>query len=290
MIRAAHVDSYLQYEPSCPPGDADERTTVPAVHERVSQQPLPAAGRLEVPDDATSEQLLHQVWGLPAQGPKEPWPHPVPPQVPEQVLDADQWMRDCPNFLEWLGARLQHWEARAAAAPRLRPNWRAQLHPDVSSVLPPRYNLNPGTAVFERLHGLDTLIQAAHVVQQVFADWPEQDRQPVFAKGDHEKAYRNWPVHPDEQIYLVSLVWDEAVGPHGGFRAYVHKALPFGALAAVWQYTRISQGVCHILARLFGVPQLAYVDDFLRAAPRKYAAAQENAFQRVHAMLGIPLN
>ncbi len=39
----------------------------------------------------------------------------------------------------------------------------------------------------------------------------------------------------------------------------------------------------------FGVPQLACVDDFLRAAPRRYAAALENAFQRVHAMLGFPL-
>ena len=43
------------------------------------------------------------------------------------------------------------------------------------------------------MHGLDTLIQAAHLVQEVFSDWPEEGRQPVFAKGDHEQAYRNWP-------------------------------------------------------------------------------------------------
>ena len=87
----------------------------------------------------------------------------------------------------------------------------------------------------------------------------------------------------------VSLVYDPAVGPAGGFQAYAHRALPFGAVAAVWGYTRIALAVCHILQRLFGVPQLAYVDDFLRASPAFAATAMQDAFLRVHAMLGIPV-
>ena len=94
---------------------------------------------------------------------------------------------------------------------------------------------------------------------------PEVSNQPTLAKGDHEKAYRQWPVHPEDHPLVVTLVWDKA---KQHFRAYVHLALPFGAVSAVWHYTRISQGMCHILRRLFAIPQLAYVDDFLRCVPR----------------------
>ena len=109
---------------------------------------------------------------------------------------------------------------------------------------------------------------------------------PIWAKGDHEKAYRNWPVHVDDQPLLATLVWEKA---HQCFRVFVHLALPVGAIAAVWHYTRLSQGVCGILRRLFAIPQMAYVDDFLRCVPKCYAAICEDAFQRVHRILGIPL-
>ena len=84
-------------------------------------------------------------------------------------------------------------------------------------------------------------------------------------------------------------MWSDEVGPNGGYLAFAHRALPFGALRAVWVYTAISQGVCAILRRLLAVPQLAYADDFLRVGPKWWAAAQEDAFRRIHAALGIPL-
>lgn len=90
---------------------------------------------------------------------------------------------------------------------------------------------------------------------------------PGWAKGDHEQAHRNWPVHPEDQPLLATLVWDKQ---NQCFRVFVHLALPFGAVAAVWHYTRIRQGVCGILRRLFAVPQMAYVDDFLICVPRKH--------------------
>ena len=85
------------------------------------------------------------------------------------------------------------------------------------------------------------------------------------------------------------MVWDDDVPPSGGCRAYAHRGLPFGATKAVWAYTGIAQGVCAILRVLFAVPQSAYMDDFLRAVPAKWAALCERAFQRVHDTLGIPL-
>ncbi len=435
-IRTMQAYSYLEYRPAVPAQGILAGTEVPA-------RPLQPMGEVEQglreirPVDPLA--AIEQVWNLEEQAPRQPWPTPPQPKVPQHVDEAYAWMHNCPDFLGWLEARLRHWERRAVEAPKLRPNWRAQLPESIRAVLPTRYNaplhaemlraagaperqvkdilrgltvagvledsllyyalpphlrpdsvevakeleaamarapgelrrllrkrpamkgmdkvleqtraearagkfsgpyevyfdtngtlvstvpfehwlptlrfpreqlgkeassyeyrpiddctasgLNLATAVHEkmRMQNLATLLSCARRVREIFADWGEEDSVPVFAKGDHEKAYRNWPVAEDEQRYLVTLVWDDSVGPNGGFQAFVHRALPFGALAAVWQYTRISQGVCQILARLFSVPKLAYVDDFLRAVPRAFAAACENAFQRVHAMLGIPL-
>ena len=50
------------------------------------------------------------------------------------------------------------------------------------------------------------------------------NHKPVWAKGDHEKAYRNWPVHQEDQPLLATLVWDKT---QQCFRVFVHLALPF---------------------------------------------------------------
>ena len=78
------------------------------------------------------------------------------------------------------------------------------------------------------MHGLGTLLACAF--------WGAEG-EPAFSKGDHEKAYRQWPVSPEDYAFLVTLVWSDMVGHSGGFEAYAHRALPFGALAAVIIYT-----------------------------------------------------
>ena len=138
------------------------------------------------------------------------------------------------------------------------------------------------------MHGLETLLTTAHYVRKKFAGW-RASGEPVFAKGDHEKAYRQWPVHPQDHNLVVTLVWSHEVGTTGGCRAFAHRAQPFGALRAVRVYTGISQGVGQVLRRLLSVQQFAYVDDFLRVGPQRWAAAQEHAFRRLHKLLGIPL-
>lgn len=123
------------------------------------------------------------------------------------------------------------------------------------------------------------LLACAHQAREVFA--------PLGVTGDRGRAYRQWPVHPVDRKLLITLVWSNDVGDNGGYYAYAHHALPFGAVRAVWAYTSISQGICAILRRLLAIPQLAYVDDFLRAGPRAWAAAHENASRRIRALLGI---
>ena len=136
--------------------------------------------------------------------------------------------------------------------------------------------------------GLASLLDAVAFIAEEFHEWGE-DGVPLIAKGDHAQAYRQCPVHPDDIPLLVCLVWDDAVGPAGGFRAFAHKALPFGAFGAVWGYSRVGASVVHILRRLFAVAQFAYVDDFFRGTPRRYSAVQQWIFREVHMLLGIPL-
>ena len=107
--------------------------------------------------------------------------------------------------------------------------------------------LNLATSTCEKMHmhGPGTLLASAREVREVFSDW-QQDGLPIFAKGDHEKAYRQWPVHEEDYNLVVALVWNDKVGAHGGFQVYAHSALPFGALSFVTIYTTISEAVCFI--------------------------------------------
>ncbi|CAK0855107.1 unnamed protein product, partial [Prorocentrum cordatum] len=133
--------------------------------------------------------------------------------------------------------------------------------------------LNPAATAIEamRVTGLSALMATIQHVAEVFQDWGS-DGEPLLAKGEHKKACRQWPVRPDERNYVVTQVWSDDVGTEGGFLAFAHIALPFGALGAVWGCARVGGSVCHALQRLFAVPQMAYVDDFFRASPRRFAA------------------
>ena len=139
-----------------------------------------------------------------------------------------------------------------------------------------------------RVTGLSTLMATIEHVAELFQDWGS-DGEPLLAKGDHKKAYRQWPVRPDERKYVVTLIWSDDVGTEGGFLAFAHRALPFGAFGAVWGYARVGGSVCHVLQRVFAVPQMAYVDDFFRSSPRRFAALQQWIFGQLHELLGIPL-
>jgi hypothetical protein len=150
--------------------------------------------------------------------------------------------------------------------------------------------LNPATAAVERMRmtGLEELMNTTQFIADQFGDWGT-DGQPVLAKGDHKQAYRQWPVAEEDECLLVILIFDPTMGERGGFWAFSHRALPFGAFAAVWGYQRLSFGVVRPLRRLFAVPQYAYVDDFNRVAPRRHAALLQWTFGQVHSLLGIPL-
>ena len=198
----------------------------------------------------------------------------------EVWLDHTGQVRSTVPFARWLPTRrFPRVQNRTATSYKVRP---------IDDATASGLNLAAATQERMRMAGIASLLDAVAFIAEEFHEWGD-DGVPLIAKGDHAQAYRQWPVHPDDIPLLVCLVWDDTVGPEGGFRAFAHKALPFGAFGAVWGYTRVAASVIHPLRRIFSVPQNAYVDDFHRASPARWAALHEWVFQELHAMLGIPL-
>ena len=442
-VDTTELEPYDPREADRRPVQCAQQDCVPWSEVKGQTRPAPCAGRSsgdasECPHSLTPEQHIRQHWNEDASEPVDTHPRDQPPEIPDGIVSALKWIKQCPDFEGWAVAQVRLWQRIAKQLEPARLKWREGLEPDVAAVLPPQYHgplhremliasghqdvhlsddiatgfpmsgilpdslqfeatltgaqpaapdleraleravrrrddtlrtllsaprrepgteevrnktldearagkmagpwrvyidrdgtlvsevpfeqwlpthrfpriqnragssfdvrpiddctasgLNPAAAVLERMRmsGLPVLLAICEMVAREFAEWLDEGA-PVLAKGDHKQAYRQWAVRPEHQCYVVSLIWSEDVGPHGGFQAFAHKALPFGALAAVWGYGRVAGSVCHLLRRLFSVPQLAWVDDFMRAAPKRFAALLQWIFKEVHDMLGIPL-
>ena len=262
------------------------------LYEHLAPEYIPSAKDLECAinrgltnRDATLTEMLNNVK-------QEPEMHEVLKQTEEEAaagkldgpwevfIDAAGNIKSTVPFNNWLPTRrFPRVQAKADSSYTVRPI------DDCSAS-----GLNLGTDAQERMRvtGVDCLVEAVGHVYNCFKDWGDNG-EPYLAKGDHAKAYRQWPVHEDDVPLLVCLIWDSGIGDHGGFKAFAHKALPFGAFPAVWAYVRVASSVVAIARKLLALPQLAYMDDFFRVAPKKFAPVQQWAFTELHNILGIPL-
>lgn len=82
---------------------------------------------------------------------------------------------------------------------------------------------------------------------------------PQFWKVDHEAAYRQIPLRPDQRRLAVVVFCDPVSGER---RFWIHRSLPFGALAAVYAYNRPARALVHIARTLFRIPVDSFFDDF----------------------------
>ena len=103
----------------------------------------------------------------------------------------------------------------------------------------------------------------------------------LLLKADFKSAYRCAPisgphlpfarlllVRPDDAALFTATQW----------------AMPFGAVGAVYAWDRIGSAVTQILARLFWLPLLRYVDDLFTVVPSDLAA---DAFRVLHEVVGL---
>ncbi|CAK0848006.1 unnamed protein product [Prorocentrum cordatum] len=192
------------------------------------------------------EQHAQVHWNAAASKSHEAHPLNHPPEVPEVILSALQWMRARAVFEGWAVAQVRLRQRVARRMEPARMKWRAGLAPDVAAAL------------------------------------PAQRRGPLRGEMLCASGRRGSQLCDD-------VGRGEDLGPRGGFLAFAHRAVAFGALAAVWGHGRTADGVCYLLRHLFAVPQLARAGDSMRAAPRQRAALERWIFKEVYKMLGTRL-
>jgi len=97
----------------------------------------------------------------------------------------------------------------------------------------------------------------------------ESTSSPYLVRADIQEAYRNVPVHPDDQLFL-GIIWDKSV--------YIDKMFPFGLRSA----PIIFSGVADALQWIFinnGISRLLhYLDDFILVADSKQQAEEQKKF------------
>eukprot|EP00971_Amphidinium_carterae_P335009 6470635-Amphidinium_carterae.1 len=82
----------------------------------------------------------------------------------------------------------------------------------------------------------------------------------IYAKCfDLSSAYRQMPVAPSSYRFSIIVIWNHALGLH---QYFVMRALPFGSVASVYAFLRVSRAIRHVMVRCLKIPAISYYDDF----------------------------
>ena len=115
-----------------------------------------------------------------------------------------------------------------------------------------------------------TLSTLDHVQGQIARTRSVFQERLLLWKRDHKAAYRQVPLHPEE-LRLAVVVFRHPETKQLVF--FVHRALPFGFVASVTQYNRISQAIAFLANRVLLVPVDNYFDDFWAVEPASLATS-----------------
>ncbi|MDE0820250.1 MAG: hypothetical protein OSA95_03960 [Opitutales bacterium] len=131
------------------------------------------------------------------------------------------------------------------------------------------------------LSTLDSFTEEVRLIQDAFSG----ERVDMW-KRDHASAYRQVPIHPIEVPLSVVCFWH----PTKQKRVlYIHQALPFGFVASVIGYNRISQAIAFLANRILKIPVDSYFDDFWCLEPEKSATSGFEAFGELNQILGFDI-
>ena len=123
----------------------------------------------------------------------------------------------------------------------------------------------------------DHIAQLAARARKTKCAWP-------FFKADHESAYKQLPLDPNEQNLPVVTLRHPVTGI---WHAFVPRALLFGAVAAVLHYNCFSRAVAVLFTKLAGIPLLSYFDDFGALVPSEVLGHALGAFTKFCSLPGI---
>ena len=110
------------------------------------------------------------------------------------------------------------------------------------------------------------------------------DRRIRFWKGDHRDAYKQLPLKPHHAAFCTVV----AKNPQGGGVALFYpKVLLFGPSLAVTAYNAVSRLVSFLYAKIFGLPCIAFFDDFAGVAPESLGDTPLDLFIELNKLIGL---
>ena len=101
-------------------------------------------------------------------------------------------------------------------------------------------------------------------IAQIASDLSISPREWPFAKAGPKEAYKNLPLNPDQAQYCIVSIRSPGDSDRYGC---AHRALSFGAAAAVRHYNCFPRVIAAIINRLFGLPLVNYFDDLGSTVP-----------------------
>ena len=135
-----------------------------------------------------------------------------------------------------------------------------------------------------RLASVDTVLSVALALGTEGGEMPSDGIH--LWKGDHASAYRQVPILEAHQRLAVVVFCHPETGHHVFF---VHHALPFGAVASVVGYNRISRAIAFLARKMFALPVVSYFDDFIGVELGRGSGLGFAAFQELNRVLGFVL-
>ena len=144
--------------------------------------------------------------------------------------------------------------------------------------------VNDSVTISARIR-MSSLLGLRALARRFHAAWPTE--QLLLLKADFKSAYRCVPIRGDHLVFARLLLVD----PSDGSLHVAHQwAMPFGAIGAVYAWDRLGSVVTQILARLFWLPMLRYVDDLFTVVPATLGPAAFDLLHHVVATLGLVLD
>ena len=144
--------------------------------------------------------------------------------------------------------------------------------------------VNDASSVRRRIR-MGSLLDLRGCARRLRAAFPGRSLRLI--KADFKSAYRAVPVAPEDLVFARVLL----VNPDdGALYVSVQYAMPFGAVGAVYARDGLAECVAVILARLFHIPVIRYVDDLFLVVPEGLEGIIHSALHLCVALLGLTLD
>ena len=129
------------------------------------------------------------------------------------------------------------------------------------------------------------LVSWGHLAQLSSITTEQGDEWHLF-KADHEDAYKQLPIAPDDQQTAIVALRNPTSGNWFGFAT---RTLVFGSVADVLRYNVLSRIWAALCVRLLGIPLVGHFDDFAALARAGLAEEAIRVFPRFCELLGFVL-